>query len=79
MLDKIYYFVKSVNQIQRSIHEIISNILGELSIPQETIKAIARVMFPDIQKFFESEDGKKKYEAYLTQKRSEELSDCKNK
>ena len=33
-------------------------------IPKHEIEALVRVLFPEIQKFFESEDGKREFEEW---------------
>ena len=33
-------------------------------IPRHEIEALARVLLPEIQKFFESEDGKREFEEW---------------
>ena len=37
------------------------------NIPQHEVEALAQCLLPDIQAFFESEDGKKEYEEWERQ------------
>lgn len=38
----------------------------ECLIPQHELEALARCLLPDIQNFFESEDGKREFEQWKT-------------
>ena len=37
---------------------------GKLNIPKHELETLARCFLPDIQAFFESEEGRKEYEAW---------------
>ena len=39
-------------------------------IPKHEIEALARCLLPEIQKFFESEDGKREFEEWRAQQAS---------
>jgi len=43
-------------------------------IPRHEIEALARVLLPEIQKFFESEQGKREFEEWKLQQAEKELS-----
>ena len=36
-------------------------------IPKHEIEALARILFPEIQKFFESEEGQREFEEWKAQ------------
>ena len=41
-------------------------------IPEHEIEALARCLLPEIQKFFESEDGKREFEEWKNQQEDKE-------
>ena len=41
-------------------------------IPRHEIEALARCLLPDIQKFFESEDGRREFENWKSQQEEKE-------
>lgn len=43
----------------------------DTNIPQHEIEALARCLLPEIQKFFESPEGKKKFEEWKVQRAKE--------
>jgi len=46
-------------------------------IPQHEIEALARCLLPEMQKFFESEEGRREYEEWKQQQQSN-LNDKQN-
>lgn len=46
----------------------------EMGVPEHEIEAIARCLLPEIQKFFESEEGKREFEEWR-QKQQSNLKD----
>ena len=46
-------------------------------IPQHEIEALARCLLPEMQKFFESEEGKREFEEWKQQQKSN-LNDKQN-
>ncbi len=44
------------------------------NIPEHAIEALARCLLPEIQKFFESEQGKREFEEWKTQQESKKTS-----
>lgn len=44
---------------------------SDTNIPQHEIEALARCLLPEIQKFFESREGRKEFEEWKTQKTEE--------
>lgn len=57
-------------QLLECFDEILKDKRGEYEIPHNVVEAIARVMLPDIMTFFESEEGRKKYEAWKAKNNS---------
>ena len=47
-------------------------------IPKHEIESLARCLLPEIQKFFESEEGKREFEEWKVKQQKEKESD-KNK
>ena len=43
----------------------------DTNIPQHEIEALARCLLPEIQKFFESSEGKKEFEEWKVQRAKE--------
>ena len=43
----------------------------DINIPQHEIEALARCLLPEIQKFFESPEGKKEFEEWKAQRGKE--------
>lgn len=43
----------------------------DTNIPQHEIEALARCLLPEIQKFFESPEGKKEFEKWKVQRAKE--------
>ena len=43
----------------------------DTNIPQHEIEALARYLLPEIQKFFESPEGKKEFEEWKAQRAKE--------
>lgn len=41
-------------------------------IPYHEVEALARVLFPEIQAFFESEEGQREYAEWKAQKQAEQ-------
>ena len=39
----------------------------EFQIPNEALERLARVLFPEIQKFFDSDEGKREFEEWQRQ------------
>ena len=48
-------------------------------IPRHEIEALARCLLPDIQKFFESEDGKKEFAEWKRQQEEEKQKAGQNR
>jgi len=46
-------------------------------IPKHEIESLARCLLPEIQKFFESEDGKKEFEEWRSQQATANEQDNK--
>ena len=46
----------------------------DTNIPQHEIEALARCLLPEIQKFFESPEGKKEFEKWKVQRAKEKES-----
>ena len=44
-------------------------------IPKHEIEALARCLLPEIQKFFESEEGKREFEEWKAQRTAEKERD----
>jgi hypothetical protein len=44
-------------------------------IPQHELDALARCLLPEIQKFFESEEGKREFEAWKAKQAAEKERD----
>ena len=47
-------------------------------IPQHEIEALARCLLPEMQKFFESEEGRREYEEWKQQQQKSNLNDKQN-
>ena len=43
----------------------------DINIPQHEIEALARCLLPEIQKFFQSPEGKKEFEEWKAQRAKE--------
>jgi len=44
-------------------------LINNTTIPQHQIEAIARCILPDILAFYESEEGQKEFEEWITQRK----------
>ena len=44
-------------------------LINNTDIPQHQIEAIARCILPDILAFYESEEGQKEFEEWITQRK----------
>ena len=44
-------------------------LINNTDIPQHSIEAIARCIMPDILAFYESEEGQKEFEEWITQRK----------
>lgn len=45
-------------------------LVNNTNIPEYAIETIARILLPDIQAFFESEEGQKEFEAWQSQQKT---------
>ena len=63
------------------VKRILSNkkhkINSETTIPDYQIEALARVLLPEIQRFFDSEEGKREFEEWKREKSEKEHSKSK--
>ena len=51
-------------ELRRRIIEILTDKRGELGVPKEKVEAIAEMILPDIIAFFQTDEGKKVFEAW---------------
>lgn len=49
-------------------HKILGNDMGECKVPDSVIDSFSRLFLPDIQAFFETEEGLKAYEEWKSDK-----------
>ena len=49
-------------------HKILGNDMGECKVPDSVIDSLSRLFLPDIQAFFETEEGLKAYEEWKSDK-----------
>ena len=49
-------------------HKILGNDMGECKVPDGVIDSLSRLFLPDIQAFFETEEGLKAYEEWKSDK-----------
>ena len=49
-------------------HKILGNDMGECKVPDSVIDSFSRLFLPDIQAFFETEEGLKAYEEWKAEK-----------
>ena len=53
-----------MRELRRRIIEILLDKRGELGIPKDKVEAIAETILPDIVAFFQTDEGKKVFEAW---------------
>ncbi len=49
-------------------YKVLGNDIGECKVPDSVIDSISRLVLPDIQAFFETEEGLKAYEEWKAKK-----------
>lgn len=52
-------------------------LINETNIPEHQIEAIARCLLPDILKFYESEEGQRKFTEWKAQQEAERVQNDK--
>lgn len=50
-------------------YKVLGNDIGECKVPDSVIDSISRLVLPDIQAFFETEEGLKAYEEWKAKKK----------
>ena len=71
-------FQKQLSDIVKRIEELLKDKHGECDIPEDLIKEIARCLVPDIIAFFETEEAKRKFEAWKLEQEKKLAEKAKN-
>lgn len=69
---------KMIDELVKRIKDLLSSSNGACDIPDEIIKEIARCLVPDIIAFFETEEGKREFEAWKSEQEKKKANKAKN-